>query len=359
MTGPARRGVLLAATYHQLVMAQALARMLHAELGELAIVWTGGRPLEALRHLILPHGDTVRFADCHGHRRLAGRVWREGPAVARSAEAAYRSALGGNPAAAAVFSGNDSELFTQVALRASGLDWSGLVLYEEGIGFYVGTSPRRLPERAAVNLLLAARRVPFAIPLRDFSLNPRIRRLACNHPELVRRSDVTTLNTADAYVAALRELAPLAGGPGGRTLDALYVSGNFSEAGHMSEPDELRLLARVHATAMRTAGASCVHVKFHPLDSSAKRRRMLDLGFVELALDAPIELGCLADHYRHVFSFRSSTVLNVSLLEIPDTRFWLFRSRSDGARALRRRSIDRLFRTLVGRHGNLAFLDLD
>ena len=77
MTGPARRGVLLAATYHQLVMAQALARMLHAELGELAIVWTGGRPLEALRHLILPHGDTVRFADCHGHRRLAGRGWRE------------------------------------------------------------------------------------------------------------------------------------------------------------------------------------------------------------------------------------------------------------------------------------------
>lgn len=359
MTEPLRRGVLLAATYHQLVMTQALARLLHAEFAELSIVWAGGRPLEALRHLILPQGGTVRIADCHGHRRLAGRAWREGPGVLRSAEAAYRAALGGNVAASVLFSGNDSELFTQVALRASGLGWSDLVLYEEGIGFYVGTSPRRLPERAAVNLLLAVRRVPFALPLRDFSLNRRIRRLACNHPELLRRRNVTLIDTADAYVGALRELAPAAGGPGGRTFDALYVSGNFSEAGHMSESDELRLLARVHATAMRTAGASCVHVKFHPLDSFPKRRRMLDLGFVELPLDAPIELGCLRDRYRHVFSFRSSTVLNVSLLDIPDTRFWLFRSRSDGARALRRRSIDRLFADLVGRHGNLGFLDLD
>lgn len=356
---PMHRAVLLAATYHQLVMAQAIVRLVRSDYDDVVIVWFGSRPAAGLRHLLLDGTDDVRVVDCHGHRRLGGKVWRGGRSALGAALADYERAVGPRAARTTLFAGNDGDLFTQLVRRVSGVPWNDVVLFEEGIGFYVGTARRRIPERAVVNALLFARGVPLSLPLRDFSLNPRIRRLACNHPGLVRRRDVTVLDTAPAYVDVLAELAPRAGGPGGRQVESLYVSGNFSEAGHMTREEELRLLERVRAVAARVAGVERVHVKFHPLDGEGKRERMLKLGFEELPLDAPIELGCLRDQYRHVFSFRSSTVLNVSLLHMPDTKFWLFRGRTGEARALRRPSIDQLFGELVRRHENLGFVALD
>ncbi|RPH57925.1 hypothetical protein EHM82_00160 [bacterium] len=350
-----RRALILCATYHQLVVGQAVARLVRDRYGEVLVVWYGDRPLDGMRELLAGAGDGIRFADCHGHRRL--KLWTaEGRRRLGGAREDLRRALGSRPASWDVFTGNDNALFFQVALDVCGAGWKDAVLYEEGVGFYAGS--RKLLEKSLQSCRMAAAGLPYRVFWRDFSDNRRFRRLACNHPGLVRRKDVEILDTGESYRHVLSRIAAGSGPRGETAVDRVYLSGNFSEARHVSREEEMRLLAALRREVETRFGPGEIHVKFHPLDGEEKRRAILDMGFTDFGMDGPFELCALLRTCRNVFSFRSSSVLNLTLLELPETRCWLLRGESGPARKLYSPRIRELFEDLVRRREGLAWLDL-
>lgn len=349
-----RRALVLCATYHQLVMGQAVARLIWDRYGEILVIWYGDRPLDGMSELLVEGGDGVRFADCRGYRRL--KLWTpEGRRQLGQVREALRRALGPEPVSRDVFTGSDNALFFQVALDVCGADWRDAVLYEEGVGFYAGS--RKLLEKTVQSCRMAAHGLRYRVFWRDFSDNRRLRRFACNHPRFLRRTDAEVLDTGESYRAVLSRIAARSSG-GGPAVDRVYLSGNFSEARHVSGEEELRLLADLRREIGARLGPGEIHVKFHPLDGEEKRRRILDLGFTDFGMDGPFELCALLRTCRNVFSFRSSSVLNLSLLGLPETRCWLLRGPSGPARRLYSPRVRKLFEGLVRRHESLAWFDL-
>lgn len=336
-------------------MGQAAARRL-AEAGarDLRLLWYGNRPLEDFSELLVERRAVARFVDCHGYRRL--KTWKKGGAAGfREAVERVRREVEPERGPVDVWTGNDNEMFFRAAMEACGAGWDRVTLFEEGVGFYAGSG--RPLEKAAVALLAllrgGRRGSRHRLFWRDFSANRRIRRLACNHPGLlagaVGRRGAEVLDTGEAYRAVLGEIAAAVArreGPGARPpVERLYVSGNFHEAGHLGFEEELRMVAALREGVERELGAGELHVKFHPLDGEPKRRRIVEMGLRPLGGDGPLEIDCLLRRHRHLFSYRSSAVLNLSLLDLPELRLWLVRGRL--GRKLDRRRVRRVFDRLA------------
>lgn len=354
------RAVITAATGHQLLMAQAVASVTADQYRDILILWYGAGPLDGLRSLIVERRDGLVYADCRDLRRC--KLWRSGGRALRDR---VRHRLWGvlgprSVGSTDVYIGNDGALFNQLTREACGADWDHTVLYEEGVGLYYGS--RKYLEKTLTNLLLVARGMPYRMPWRDFSRNRRLRRIACNHPSLLARTDVEVRDLGSAYLAILRRAAAAADGVRAAiraAVPAVYISGSYSEARHMSQEVELELLARVFG-AVTDAGARELQIKFHPLDSEAKRRRILDLGFVECPVAGPFEMDCLRRRYGHIFSFRSSVLLNLALVLPPESsHVWVLRGDGAAARRLSRGPLAELTDRLVHQHPNFRYFDLD
>ncbi|HET8650023.1 MAG TPA: hypothetical protein VFL95_08285, partial [Gemmatimonadales bacterium] len=113
-------------------------------------------------------------------------------------------------------------------------------------------------------------------------------------------------------------------------------------------------------TAVSDAGVGSLQIKFHPLDSQPKRQRILDLGYVECAVPGPFEMDCLRRRYGHIFSFRSSVLLNLALILPPESsHVWVLRGDGPGARRLSRGPLAELTERLVTQQPNFRYFDLD
>ncbi len=356
-TERATRAVVLCGTYHQLVMAQAVARLIRPRYPEVRVLWHGDRPLDTLDRLVLAGG--IEPDDCAGFRRL--KPWLPGGIdELRPARACIRRVLGKTPPRTTdIYAGNDNQIFFRLVLQETRARWRNVVLYEEGLGLYIGT--RRYLEKALVNLRLL-RRPSLQLRFRDYSRNRSIRRVACNHPWLLQRTDVDVLPTADAYRCVASTLAGHGGNENGGNgnggpVEWLYVSGNFSEAGHVTLAEELGMVAGVRKALARRFRPSSIRIKFHPLDSPEKRERIRAMGYEPLEQDEPLELDCLRRPYGNIVSFRSSALLNLALFDQPATRFWVIRSDRGGFRALYPRRVARVFEALVKRDDRFTFFD--
>lgn len=347
-----RSALVLCTTYHQLVMGQAIHCLVRSDYDSFRLVWHGDRPLLHLGPLLTPavQGEVM---DCAGFRRI--KPWRkESDAVLARATALLEEILAGFPEGTLdLFTGNDNQGFFQVARRVARLPWDRVVLFEEGIGFYLGS--RKFLEKTAINLTLLAR-PQYRLRYRDFSRNRSIRRFACNHPALLDRRGVQILDTGPAYGTVLRELSGRPGAPAGRPR-ALYVSGNFSEAGHLSAAAECAMVEHLVGAIRLHAGTERVHVKFHPLDSPAKRARLLGLGLVDIGKDEPLEIECLRRPPDRLYSFRSSVLLNLALLRDVQSRLWIVRGRGPGYDRLNAPGTAPLFDHLVGTDPRFGYFD--
>lgn len=351
-----RRAVVLCSTHHQLVMGQAVLSLVGADYSEAVIVWFGQDELARLRALQVDLGDHVRHVECRTEGRLERRVWREGRGILPPILRAARAAIGPAGVPTDVFAGADNALFVRLVMELYQVPWNRVVLYEEGLGVYVGSA--QWVQKTATNLLLAARGTRHRLFLRDFSRNPRIRRVACNHPYLISRADLQVIDTAAAYRTVLSRIAAKirAGGPAPRRpIECLYLSGSFSEARHMSLRSELAMLDDLRRAIIEQLAPTRLYVKFHHFDSPAKRDRIRQLGFDEVEIEHPIEIDCLLRPYGHLVSFRSSAMLNLPLLQLGDTRLWLARDLDRQARRLYRPAIARVFDAMVARYRDLAY----
>jgi hypothetical protein len=340
-------------------MCQAVIRLVGERYDDLRVVWFGRRPLDELSDLMVS-AERVRWLDVSGFERL--KLWRRGARQLREeARSRLRQALDPWPVAPIdVFLGNESQLFVQVALETLGLGWNDVTLYEEGVGFYVGAA--RPLEKALINLLLRLRGQPYREFHRDFAGNPRITRVACNHPRLVPRSDLTPLDTAAAYrdvveQAAARLVArraPDSPAP----VACLYVSCNFTGARMMTLDRELAMVEDVHR-ALAERVSPTVHIKFHPREDEQKRAAILGMGFQALDYDGPFEVEYLAREYHHVSSVRSSVMLNLSVLGSgAGRRLGLIRSdRPPLDRIYGRAAVARVFDHVVAEHAATDYFD--
>lgn len=348
-------------TTHQLVMAQALARVLGQ--APLRIAWIGNRPLAEHAGLLAPGAPPVE--DLHGFKRV--KLWTRGGREGLAEAAARLDRLAGAAGPPeTLWIANDNSLFNRAALDAFGLCWDDVGLYEEGVGLYAGS--RRYAEKSWANLRMALAGVPVRYRLfwRDFAHDRRIRRFACNHPDLLPRRGVEVVDLGKAYKSVLLDLAAaarsrgVAGAREGGGVDAVYISSTLSESGHVSFEEEARVLAELLGAIRRRLGIERVHVAFHPLDAERKRRVAEEIGFVPVARDVPgpFELQCLLREYRNVVSFRSSVLMNLPLLDLPGTRTWMLHGHGRTLRRLEPARIRTLFDQLMRRYGAPARLPL-